>query len=226
MRKGIPHFAAVSGRASTGAAALAVLLALSGCSGAGGYVGSLFGSGSSSQPVASGQAAGQAAGQATAQTVAQPLSGQPRELVCPYVDVREGAAAHRVYAGQPSNATVRYQFSMGDIARECRVAGNQLILKIGVEGRVLLGPAGAPGSFTVPVTIAVRDEATKQFVANRSYKVPANVPQGGANTSFAVVADEISVPLKSLAGNDDYQVFVGFDGASSAAGQQQARRRR
>lgn len=220
MRKGIPHFAAVSGRASARAAALAVLLALPGCSGAGGYVGSLFGSGASSEPVASTQAAGQTVAQAQSQ------SGQPRELVCPYVDVREGAAAHRVYAGQPSNATVRYQFSMGDIARECRVAGNQMILKIGVEGRVLLGPAGSPGSFTVPVTIAVRDEATRQFVANRSYKVPANVPQGAANTSFAVVADEIAVPLKSLAGNEDYQVFVGFDGASSASGSQQARRRR
>ena len=201
-----------------GAAAIAALLTLAGCGG-GSYMGSLFGSGSSSsaQPVASGQP------QAGAQAAA--ASGQPRDLACPYVDVREGAAAHRVYAGQPSSASVRYQFSMGEIARDCRVAGNQLIIKIGVEGRVLLGPAGSPGSFTVPVTIAVRDESSKAMVANRAYKVAANIAPGSANTTFAVVSDEIAVPLKSLAGNEDYQVFVGFDGASSAAGPQARRRR-
>lgn len=200
---------------------MAALLALSGCGG-GSYVGSLFGSGSpaSSQPVASGQGA-----QETAQAAARPV-GSPTELVCPFVDVREGAAAHRVYAGQPSNATVRYQFSMGDIARECRISGNQLVLRIGVEGRVLLGPTGSPGSFTVPVSIAVRDEASMQYVANRTYRVAANIAQGAANTSFSVVSDEISVPLKSVAANEDYLVYVGFDGASAAAGGQQARRRR
>jgi hypothetical protein len=139
--------------------------------------------------------------------------------------VREGAAAHRVYAGQQSNANVRYQFSMGEVARECRVAGSQLILKIGVEGRVLLGPAGSPGAFTVPVTIAVRDEASRQIVANRSYRVAANIAQGSSNTTFAVVSDEIAVPFKSAAASEDYQIFVGFDGASSAAGPQARRRR-
>jgi hypothetical protein len=223
MRQGISRLAV----ASRGIAALAALVALSGCGG-GSYVGSLFGSGSASspppaQPVASGQAAPQGA----PQSAVFPLFNQgPTELVCPYVDVREGAAAHRVYAGQQSNATVRYQYSMGEIARECRVAGNQLILKIGVEGRVLLGPAGSPGSFTVPVTIAVRDEATKQFVANRTYRVAASIAQGTSNTSFTAVSDEIAVPYKGLAANEAYLIYVGFDGASSAAGSQQARRRR
>lgn len=214
MRQGISRCAA----ASKGAFVLSALLALAGCGG-GSYVGSLFGSGSSSsEPVASGQAAAQSPAQ-------QRPAGAPTDLVCPFVDVREGAAAHRVYAGQPSNATVRYQFSMGDIARECRISGNQLVLKIGVEGRVLLGPAGSPGAFTVPVSIAVRDEQTKQFVANRTYRVAASIAQGAANTSFAVVSDEIAVPLRSIAANEDYLVYVGFDGASAAAGAPARRRR-
>jgi hypothetical protein len=222
MRQGISRLAV----ASRGIAALAALVALSGCGG-GSYVGSLFGSGSaSSQPPAQPVSSGQAAPQGAPQSAVLPLFNQgPTELVCPYVDVREGAAAHRVYAGQQSNATVRYQYSMGEIARECRVAGNQLILKIGVEGRVLLGPAGSPGSFTVPVTIAVRDEATKKFVANRTYRVSASIAQGASNTSFTAVSDEIAVPYKGLGANEDYLVFVGFDGASSATGSQQVRRR-
>lgn len=222
MRQGILRCAA----ASKGAVAVSALLILSGCGG-GSYVGSLFGSGSSpasDRPVASGQGAAQGAAQAAAQGAAPP-AGAPSNLVCPYVDVREGAAAHRVYAGQPSNATVRYQLSMGDIARECRISGNQLVLRIGVEGRVLLGPAGAPGGFTVPVSIAVRDESTKRYVSNRTYRVAASIAQGAANTSFAVVSEDISVPLKSLAANEDYLVYVGFDGASAAAGGQRARRR-
>ncbi len=146
MRQGISRCLS----ASKGALAVTAALALSGCGG-GSYVGSLFGSGSSSsapasQPVASGQPPAAGAPQSAVLPVFQ--TG-PRELVCPVVEVREGAAAHRVYAGGQSNANVRYQFSMGDIARECRVQGNQIVLKIGVEGRVLLGPAGSPGSFTV-----------------------------------------------------------------------------
>ena len=224
MRQGISRCVT----ASRGAVALVAVLALSGCGG-GSYVGSLFGSGSSSstpasQPVASGQ---------------PPASGPPQsavlplfadrgatELTCPIIEVREGAAAHRVYAGAQSNTTVRYQFSMGEIVRECRVQGNQLVLKIGVEGRVLLGPAGSPGSFTVPVSIAVRDEISRKYVANRTYRVAANIAQGAANTEFTVVSDEITVPYKSLSANEDYSVFVGFDGASAAAGNQPARRRR
>ena len=231
MRQGISRLAAktagTQGAALKGAAAIAALLSLAGCTGGG--MGSLLGSGSSgaAQPVPSGQAAGEAAGQAVGQAAGVTgAASQTRDLVCPYVDIRDGAAAHRVYAGQPSNESVRYQFSMGDIARDCRVAGNQLILKIGVEGRVLLGPAGSPGSFTVPVTIAVRDESSMAMVANRSYKVAASIGQGSSGTAFSVVSDEIAVPFKSLQGNMDYQVFVGFDGASSAAGSQPSRRRR
>ncbi|MBX9758696.1 MAG: hypothetical protein K2Y29_07945 [Beijerinckiaceae bacterium] len=225
MRQGISRHAAktaaTQGAAFKGAAAIAALLSLAGCTGGG--MGSLISGGSgAAQPVASGQAAGQAVGQAG--TV--PGQDPSRDLVCPYVDIRDGAAAHRVYAGQPSNESVRYQFSMGDIARDCRVAGNQLILKIGVEGRVLLGPAGSPSSFTVPVTIAVRDESNMAMVANRSYKVAASIGQGSTGTAFTVVSDEIAVPFKSLQGNLDYQVFVGFDGASSAASNQPSRRRR
>jgi hypothetical protein len=223
MRQGISRCLS----ASKGALAVTAALALSGCGG-GSYVGSLFGSGSSSsapasQPVASGQPP--AAG--APQSAVLPLFNTgPTELVCPVVDVREGAAAHRVYAGAQSNANVRYQFSMGDIARQCRVQGNQIVLKIGVEGRVLLGPAGSPGSFSVPVSIAVRDEATRQFVATRTYRVAANIPQGSANTEFAVVSDEIAIPFKGLAANEDFIIFVGFDGASAATGNQATRRRR
>ena len=212
------------GRIVRVAIAVGALSALSGCGG-GSYLGSLLGSDSTPAPTPAAATGAQVAGQAATGQAAtgQAAAAGPRELVCPFVDVREGAAAHRVYAGQPSNANVRYQFSIGDVARECRVVGDRLVMRIGVEGRVLLGPAGGPSSFTVPVSIAVRDEQSKNFVASRVFWRAAVIPQGASNTVFSVVSDEIAVPFRGNAANQDYQIFVGFDGASAATGS--ARRR-
>ncbi len=207
------------GRAVTVAAGCVLL---TGCGGA--SLGALWGS----SPTASTQAPAPSVQASGGSNAAALLGGggpfDRRELNCPYVDVREGSAAHRVYAGQPAGSAVRHQFSIADVARECRVVGDQLVIKVGIEGRVLLGPAGAPSSFTVPVSVAVRNEANGQFVASRAYRVAATIASGASNTTFSLVTEEISVPFKSLAANEDYQILVGFDGASSAAGPDRRRR--
>ncbi len=136
---------------------------------------------------------------------------------CPVVDVFEGAAAQRVYAGGQSSSNVRYQFSMGDLARECSVENNKIVIKVGVEGKVLLGPAGAPSSFTVPIKVAVRTEADQKIIQSKSYRVQASIPQGQSQSAFALVADPIIVPFLGEDAFDDYQIFVGFEGAGAAS---------
>ena len=136
---------------------------------------------------------------------------------CPVVDVFEGAAAQRVYAGGQSSSNVRYQFSMGDMARECSVENNKIVIKVGIEGKVLLGPAGAPSSFTVPLRVAVRTEADQKIIQSKSYRVQASIPQGQSQTTFTLVADPIIVPFLGEDAFDDYQIFVGFEGAGAAA---------
>ncbi len=138
----------------------------------------------------------------------------PQNLVCPGIEVKEGGAAQRVYAGGQDSRNVRYQFSLGELARECRVVGNQLILKVGVEGKVLLGPAGAPSSFTVPITVAIKKDGVDKPVASRSYKAPASIPAGQSQNSFAVVTEEISVPYINEAANEDYDIVVSIDGGA------------
>ncbi len=196
---------------------LAAALATAGCAGGGmPSFGGMFGSSDAPAQTAQG-----------AVPPAMPTTnpdGSVADLACPYVDVREGAAAHRVYAGGQSNANVRYQFSMGDIVRSCRIEGNQLIVKVGVEGKVLLGPAGAPSSFTVPITVAVRREEGLQFINTRTYRVAAAIPAGASQTTFAMVSDEIAVPFISPKSNEDYQVFVGFEGAGAATTAERRRR--
>ena len=198
---------------------LAAALAVAGCAGGGmPSFGGMFGS--SDAPAQATQAQASAA---PAMATTNP-DGSAADLACPYVDVREGAAAHRVYAGGQGNANVRYQFSMGDIVRSCRLAGNQLILKVGVEGKVLLGPAGAPSSFTVPITVAVRREQGLQFINTRTYRIAAAIPAGASQTTFAMVSDEIAVPFISPKSNEDYQVFVGFEGAGTTTTAERRRR--
>ena len=146
---------------------------------------------------------------------APPASATPvviDKVNCPVVDVAEGGAAVRVYAGGQSNGSVRYQYSMGDVARECSVENKQIVIKVGVEGKVLLGPAGAPSSFTVPVMVSIRRESDEKILESKVYRVAASIPPGSAQSAFSIVADTVRVPYLGEDAFDDYQIFVGFDG--------------
>ena len=109
-----------------------------------------------------------------------PASSTPSEVLqCPTVEVLDGTASSRVYAGaDQSNSNVKYQFSIGDVVRECSHVGDQLVLKVGVEGRVLIGPAGTPGTFAAPVRIAVRRDKDDKPVATKLYQIPVAIPGG------------------------------------------------
>ena len=158
--------------------------------------------------------------------------GAPKEetLDCPTVEVLDGTAAYRTYAGtEQTNATVRYQFSMGEVARDCTRSGKDILLKVGIEGRVLLGPAGSPGAFTVPVRIAVRHDGDGKAVATKLYQVPAMVAAGSDATTFQIVSDPIAVPFLTARADGDYTILVGFDaGAKTPAAMpsEKGRRRR
>ena len=76
------------------------------------------------------------------------------------------------------------QFSMGDAVRECSRSGEQLVLKVGVEGRALLGPAGTAGAFTAPVRIAVRNERTGKPVVSKLFQVPVTIAAGDNGAPF------------------------------------------
>ena len=78
--------------------------------------------------------------------VTQPHSPTPSapDVECPGVDIRTGASTMNL-AAKAADATagdLRYQLSFGQTARECAVQGATMIVKVGVQGRVILGPAG------------------------------------------------------------------------------------
>ncbi|MDP4595046.1 MAG: hypothetical protein NWT00_10900 [Beijerinckiaceae bacterium] len=145
------------------------------------------------------------------------------DVVCPVVDVKEGGAAHRVYSGRGTGSSdVRYQYSIGQTARECSIVNGQLGIRIGVEGKVLLGPAGSASSFNVPVSIAIRDESSQQMLVSKTYQVAVTIPPGSPHATFSVVSEVLVVPYRRKEANEDYLIFVGFE---SAKAKPQRRRR-
>lgn len=160
-----------------------------------------------------------------------PAAGARDEpIVCPVIEILDGTSSYRTYAGtEQTNETVRYQFSMGEVARDCTKSGKEILVKVGVEGRVLLGPAGTPGAFTVPVRIAVRHDGDGKVVASRLYQAPATIAAGADSTTFQIVSEPLAVPFLSAHADGDYTILVGFDTAShapAAAGEKRATRRR
>ena len=140
-----------------------------------------------------------------------PLPQSEAPIECPVVEVQDGTASVRVFKGaEQTNDTVRYGFSLGDVARECSKTGDLIQLKVGVEGRVLVGPAGTPGTFTVPVRIAVRNDNTQAVLASKLSTISATVPADGTQAAFSYVSEPFTVPFVAHP-DEDYTILVGFD---------------
>lgn len=140
---------------------------------------------------------------------------------CPAVSVMEGGAAHRV--GRAGSNEVSHQASLVDVARECRYGAGQLSMKIGIQGRMLIGALGKPGSYSVPVRVAIKRMDT--VVATRVARVSATIPAGETSVAFVHVEDNVVVPLSAADPAEEYDVFVGFD-SGGAADPRKGRRRR
>ena len=59
---------------------------------------------------------------------------------------------------EPAALDMRYQGTIIRTARECHVNAGVMTMKVGVEGRIITGPAGGPGTVDVPLRIAVVKE--------------------------------------------------------------------
>lgn len=138
-----------------------------------------------------------------------PEKPKAEEVICPHIEVLDGTSVVRV--GGDSNETVRYQYSLGRSARQCDVVGNQVSLKIGLEGRVLLGPKGAPGTFNVPVRFAVVQDSDRKPLVSQLQNISVNIPSGQSEAPFSAVSQPIMLPNHGDMEDQDYTVVLGFD---------------
>ncbi|WP_128923253.1 hypothetical protein [Bradyrhizobium guangxiense] len=144
-----------------------------------------------------------------------PAPGQPAEddLDCPQVTVRAGASTYAVgVGGKPAVGNeIRFQASITKMARECSRGGAGITARIGIQGRVIAGPAGAPASVEVPLRIAVvQGGVGEKVIASKAYRTTVEMTEGGS-VPFTFVAEDMTYPVPAPAVADSYIFYVGFD---------------
>jgi hypothetical protein len=196
-------------RTGAGVAALLILgLGLSGCGSSGNS--NLFSSSpldlfNSSSKVTTGDAAGGA------------TAAIDPSFDCPEVTVRIGAATLLIGSkpgqGEPNPLDVRYQGSIIRTARECQVNAGIVTMKIGIEGRIITGPAGIPGTVDVPLRIAVVHEGPNpKTVVSKFARETVTVANAVDRVTFTHIDPDVSFPVPQPASViANYAVYVGFD---------------
>lgn len=151
----------------------------------------------------------------SAPPVARPVSGPQivqfdPEADCPQINIPAGTSS---WSSAKGASDLRYQATIGQFARECVLnPGNDVTIRIGVEGHVLLGEHGSPGTYTAPVRIAVRDREGA-FIYNQVHRVSVTIPPGDSEASFKIVDNAPHVAIGPTAPLGGYDIEVGFGGS-------------
>jgi hypothetical protein len=148
-------------------------------------------------------------------TPSAPAEGQSETggLTCPDVKIRAGASTYAVAASgkQAVGSDVRYQATITRTARDCNLSGGQITARVGIQGRVIAGPAGAPATVEVPLRVAVvQGGVNEKTIATTVVRTTVSMA-GGLSVPFSVVAEHVVYPTVSADLNDSYVFYIGFD---------------
>src|SRR5687768_6414814 len=133
---------------------------------------------------------------------------------CPAVAIREGASTLQVglRPGQViDNNELRYQGTISRNARDCTQFAGQVSTRVGIQGRIIVGPAGAPPAVDVPIRVAVVQEGVQpKTVATKLYRTTVDLG-GQDNVSFSFVAEDLTFPVPPPEAVSSYVIYIGFD---------------
>src|SRR5687768_8856311 len=153
-----------------------------------------------------------------ASSTATTASGAPGAITpdvpCPDVGIRAGASTMSLSANpsDESAMNLRYQIGIGQTARECKLNGGTLTVRVGMQGRIILGPAGAPGQIEIPVRLAVVHEGPEpKTITTKLNRVAVTIPPGDGNVPFTMIEEDLSFPMPRGGIIDEYIVYIGFD---------------
>ena len=145
---------------------------------------------------------------------APPAADQPpSDLSCPPVTIRAGASTYQVAAPgkQPVGNDLRFQVTITRTARECSYNGGEITARIGIQGRVIAGPAGAPTAVDIPMRVAVVQSGIQEkTIATKAYQTTVEMIDG-SSVPFVIVVDDLVYPAPPGALSDSYVFYVGFD---------------
>src|SRR6266404_7281490 len=143
---------------------------------------------------------------------APPPEGET-DLTCPPVSIRAGASTYAVAAPgkQPVGNDLRVQATITRTARDCTKNGDQITARIGIQGRVIAGPAGAPSTVEIPLRVAVvQGGVQEKTIATKVYRTSVSMTEAGSEP-FSLVAEELVYPAPPGAVGDSYIFYIGFD---------------
>jgi len=144
----------------------------------------------------------------------QAVANSPADLNCPAIDIRQGASTLSIGpTGENTTMSLKYQGSFVRAARECAAVAGNMVMKVGIEGRIIVGPAGGPGQVDVPLRIAVMSETTgsSKLIVTKLVHVPVTVGTAQSNSAFTYVEEGLTFPMPKPAELDNYIVYIGFD---------------
>lgn len=199
MRKGVVMGQFDFARAARFAGIGVVGLLLSACS-----MGNLMGSGKPSET-----AQLQSASATPAQISAQATNALPAIATeCPEIKVRPGSEAMFYYGkgkvGDPRS--LNYQAVIDKQSRNCVVSNGLITVKMGVVGRVLLGPSGNQQSVDLPIRFAVERDDVAIF--SERYEIPVAITPPNQSEEFVKVVENVGIPYL---GGERIVIWVGFD---------------
>jgi len=136
---------------------------------------------------------------------------------CPRVTIRPGTQTHLVTAGSSKSGEpdIRFQGTMTQTARECDTGTGNLVMRVGVSGRVLSGPKGGSGHVSLPVRIVAvipkTDSSEQEILYSKLHKVDVTLPEGQGSVPWAFIDNDINIKLDKR-----IKVYVGFDSTTSS----------
>jgi hypothetical protein len=132
---------------------------------------------------------------------------------CPVVKIRAGASTYAVAPpGKQATANeLRYQATITRTARDCTRSSGQIIARIGVQGRVIAGPAGAPATVEIPVRVAVVQTGIHEKVmSTRVYRTTVSMGED-ASVPFSLVGEDLTYTMPPNLTSDSLVFYIGFD---------------
>jgi hypothetical protein len=158
----------------------------------------------------------------------QPVANAQSDVECPFLDIRQGASTLTFPPPSPDGSneamSLKYQGIFVRAARDCAVVSGQMVMRVGVQGRIIVGPAGGAGHIEVPVRIAVVSAplTAPKTVVTKLIRIPVTIGTTDDNVDFTHIEEGLSFPVPS-SGGDPYIVYIGFDPLGAAA-QDQAKK--
>ncbi|MES2194466.1 MAG: hypothetical protein V4517_08620 [Pseudomonadota bacterium] len=146
-------------------------------------------------------------------TVPPAADEPPSGLYCPPVSIRAGASTYQVAAPgkQAVGNDLRFQVTITRTARECSYNAGEITARIGIQGRVIAGPAGAPATVDIPMRVAVVQSGVQEkTIATKAYRTSVTMSEDGS-VPFTLIAEDLLYPAPPGAIGDTYIFYIGFD---------------